>query len=124
MLMKRFRKWFGLFRQQSMTIFYLKGSKWTLTQFIFLTRDTFEKFSNNKTSFVTRIKNNVVCDKNEKKEIESEIHSGILSNEIIEFTISGNNSDKKLKLRKATFYDRVLKREYEFLTNLYEMKAI
>ena len=83
----------------------------------------FEKFSNNKTGFVTRIKDNAVFDRIEEKEIKSEIHSGVLSDEIIEFTILENNSNRKLKLRKVTFYDRVLKREFEFLTNLFEMRA-
>jgi len=83
----------------------------------------FEKFSNNETGFVTRIKDNAVFDRIEEKEIESNIHSGVLSDEIIEFTISENSSNRKLKLRKVTFYDRVLKREFEFLTNLFEMRA-
>ncbi len=83
----------------------------------------FDKFSNNETGFVTRIKDNAVFDMIEEKEIESNIHSGVLSDEIIEFTISENNSNRKLKLRKVTFYDRVLKREFEFLTNLFEMRA-
>jgi hypothetical protein len=83
----------------------------------------FEKFSNNKTGFVTRIKDNAVFESIEEKEIESNIHSGVLSDEIIEFTILENNSNRKLKLRKVTFYDRVLKREFEFLTNLFEMRA-
>jgi len=83
----------------------------------------FEKFSNNETGFVTRIKDNAVFDRIEEKEIESNIHSGVLSDEIIEFTISENSSNRKLQLRKVTFYDRVLKREFEFLTNLFEMRA-
>jgi len=83
----------------------------------------FEKFSNNKTGFVTRIKDNAVFDMIEEKEIASNIHSGVLSDEIIEFTISENNSNRKLKLRKVRFYDRVLRREFEFLTNLFEMRA-
>jgi hypothetical protein len=83
----------------------------------------FEKFSENETGFVTRIKDNAVFDRIEEKEIESNIHSGVLSDEIIEFTISENNSDRKLKLRKVTFYDRVLKREFELLTNLFDMRA-
>lgn len=29
----------------------------------------------------------------------------------------------KLRLRKVVFYDRVNKREFEFLTNLFEMRA-
>jgi hypothetical protein len=83
----------------------------------------FEKFSKNETGFVTRIKDNAVFDRIEEKEIKSNIHSGVLSDEIIEFTISENNSDRKLKLRKVTFYDRVLTREFEFLTNLFDMRA-
>jgi len=83
----------------------------------------FEKFSNNETGFVTRIKDNAVFDRIEEKKIESNIHSGVLSDEIIEFTILENSSNRKLKLRKVTFYDRVLKREFEFLTNLFEMRA-
>ena len=83
----------------------------------------FEKFSNKETGFVTRIKDNAVFDRIEEKEIKSKIHSGVLSDEIIEFTILENNSNRKLKLRKVTFYDRVLKREFEFLTNLFDMRA-
>ncbi len=83
----------------------------------------FEKFSNNKKGFVTRIKDNAVFDMIEEKEIASNIHSGVLSDEIIEFTISKNDGNRKLKLRKVRFYDRVLKREFEFLTNLFEMRA-
>ena len=83
----------------------------------------FEKFSNKETGFVTRIKDNAVFDRIEEKEIKSKIHSGVLSDEIIEFTILEHNSNRKLKLRKVTFYDRVLKREFEFLTNLFDMRA-
>jgi hypothetical protein len=57
----------------------------------------FEKFSNKETGFVTRIKDNAVFDRIEEKEIKSKIHSGVLSDEIIEFTILENNSNKKLK---------------------------
>ena len=83
----------------------------------------FEKFSNKETGSVTRIKDNAVFDRIEEKEIKSKIHSGVLSDEIIEFTILEHNSNRKLKLRKVTFYDRVLKREFEFLTNLFDMRA-
>ena len=39
-------------------------------------------------------------------------------------TLSTENSkESKLELLKIRFYDRVLKREFEFLTNLFEMKA-
>lgn len=81
----------------------------------------FNLFSQHGTGFVTRLKDNAVYDIVEKNEIEEHIHSGVLQDTIIEVTVKENNS--KLKLRKVTFYDRVLKREFEFLTNLFELRA-
>ena len=83
----------------------------------------FEKFCNHETGFVTRIKDSAVYDIVEQKEIESEIHSGVLSDETIELSIKESNIVRKLKLRKILFYDRVLMRQFEFLTNLFEMRA-
>ena len=56
-------------------------------------------------------------------EIEEHIHSGVLEDKIIELTIKDGDSTSKLKLRKIRFYDRELKCEFEFLTNLFEMRA-
>lgn len=83
----------------------------------------FKKFSENKTGFVTRIKDNAVYDTIETNEIAEHIHSGVLQDEIIEITVKENETESKLKLRKVRFYDRVLKREFEFLTNLFDMRA-
>ena len=47
----------------------------------------------------------------------------MLEDQIIEVTVKENGQESKLKLRKIRFYDRVLKREFEFLTNLFEMRA-
>jgi hypothetical protein len=84
----------------------------------------FRLFCENKTGFVTRIKDNAVYDSIEERDIEDHIHSGVLQDEIIEITVKDKDKDKtsKLKLRKIRFYDRVLKREFEFLTNLFEMR--
>lgn len=81
----------------------------------------FNLFSQHGTGFVTRLKDNAVYDVVEQNEIEENIHSGVLQDTIIEVTVKENNS--KLKLRKVTFYDRVLKRKFEFLTNLFELRA-
>jgi hypothetical protein len=51
-----------------------------------------------------------------------EIHSGVLEDQIIEITVKKEKTESKLKLRKIRFYDRNLKREFEFLTNLFEMR--
>ncbi len=41
---------------------------------------------------------------------------------IIEVTVKENGIESKLKLRKIRFYDRALKREFEFITNLFDMR--
>ncbi len=82
----------------------------------------FKRFSENETGFVTRIKDNAVYQTIEDNEIEDHIHSGVLEDKIIEVTVKESGTETKLKLRKIRFYDRVLKREFEFLTNLFEMR--
>lgn len=83
----------------------------------------FKKFCDNQTGFVTRIKDNAVYQTVQDNEIEEHIHCGVLEDQIIEITVKENSTESKLKLRKIRFYDRVLKREFEFLTNLFEMRA-
>lgn len=82
----------------------------------------FKLFSDNYTGFVTRIKDNAVYETIETSPIGEEIHSGVLEDQIIEVTVKEGAMESKLKLRKIRFYDRVLKREFEFLTNLFEMR--
>ena len=82
----------------------------------------FKRFSENQTGFVTRIKDNAVYQTIQTNEIDENIHSAVLEDQIIEVTVKENLSESKLKLRKIRFYDRVLKREFEFLTNLFEMR--
>jgi len=81
----------------------------------------FQKFSRNNTGFVARIKDNAVFESVSKNEIEEHIHSSVLEDEIIELTAKDGESTSKL--RKIRFYDRALKREFEFLTNLFEMRT-
>jgi hypothetical protein len=82
----------------------------------------FQKFSNNDTGFVTRIKDNAAYESVCQNEIDDNIHSGVLEDEIIEVTVKDGNITSKLKLRKIRFYDRELKREFEFLTNLFDIR--
>jgi hypothetical protein len=82
----------------------------------------FKLFSDNETGFVTRIKDNAVYELLEQKEIEEHIHSGVLQDEIIEITVKEKDTESKLQLRKVVFYDRQLKRKFEFLTNLFVMR--
>jgi hypothetical protein len=82
----------------------------------------FEKFCKHDTGFVTRIKDNAVYDCVEENEIAPDIHSGVEEDVLIELTIKDKEGQRKLRLRKVRFYDRVLKREFEFLTNLFDMR--
>lgn len=81
----------------------------------------FKMFDENKTCFVTRIRDNAVYQILENHEIESNIHSGVLEDTIIELSVK-DEEKSKLKLRKVRFYDRVLKREFEFICNLFDMR--
>lgn len=83
----------------------------------------FQKFCRHQTGFVTRLKDNAIFESVEKQPIDKNIHSGVREDEIITITVKDNNGQNKLKLRKIRFYDRILKREFEFLTNLFEMRA-
>ena len=84
----------------------------------------FKKFSDSGTGFVTRIKDNADYITLKNSRIGEHIHCGVLEDTIIELTVKQENGkDEKLKLRKVRFYDRVLKREFEFLTNLFDFRA-
>ena len=83
----------------------------------------FSHFTENKTGFVTRIKDNALYEEIEVLEIPERTHSGVLSDKIIKKKKKNGNEKTKLKLRKVTFYDRENKREFEFLTNLFELRA-
>ena len=83
----------------------------------------FKHFTDHKTGFVTRIKDNALYEEIEILDIPERIHSGVLSDKIIEVEIIEDKEKIKLKLRKVTFYDRENKREFEFLTNLFELRA-
>ena len=83
----------------------------------------FEHFTTQKTGFVTRIKDNALYISIEKIDIGERIHNGTLEDEIIEIDVKKGKEISKLRLRKVRFYDRVNKREFEFLTNLFELRA-
>jgi len=82
----------------------------------------FKKFCDNETGFVTRIKDNALYETVGQNEIGDDIHSGVLEDEIIELNVKEGHTVSKLKLRKVRFYDRELKREFEFLTNLFDIR--
>ncbi|MFV0471486.1 MAG: transposase [Paludibacteraceae bacterium] len=83
----------------------------------------FKRFCDNETGSVTRIKDNAVYSIEEELYIDECIHSDVLEDQIIEITVEEESKSSKLKQRKVTFYDCVLKRKFELLTNLFEMRA-
>ena len=83
----------------------------------------FKHFTDHETGFVTRIKDNANYDIITVKEVSDEIHSGVLSDEIIEIEVKEGKVSSKLKVRKVKFHDRENKREFEFITNLFELRA-
>jgi len=83
----------------------------------------FKLFCEKGTGFVTRLKDNAVYEVIEYQEIPEHIHCGVELDEIIEVQVKDENQKTSLKLRKIQFYDRILKRRFEFLTNLFEMRA-
>jgi IS4 transposase len=83
----------------------------------------FKSFSDAGVGFVTRIKDNAVNNLIKQREIEEHIHSGVLGDANIEVQVNKDGHKSILSLRKITFYDRVLKRKFEFLTNLFDMRA-
>lgn len=82
----------------------------------------FKWFTAREAGFVTRIKDNASYNIKEELYIDDCIHSGVLEDVIIEVEVKENDSKSNLKLRKVRFYDRTLKREFEFLTNLFDMR--
>ena len=83
----------------------------------------FKHFSAHRTGFVTRIKNSASYQVIEKSDIGEHIHSGVLLDEVIEIEVKEDKSISKLKVRKVKFYDRDNKREFEFITNLFDLRA-
>jgi len=83
----------------------------------------FEHFTAYETGFVTRIKDNASYRKIEDLDVAEHIDNGVLEDQVIEVDVKKGKEKKVLKLRKITFYDRVNKREFEFLTNLFDLRA-
>ena len=66
----------------------------------------FKHFTHNETGFVTRIKDNANYDILRVKEVSQEIHSDVLSDEIIEIEVKEGKITSKLKIRKVKYYDQ------------------
>ncbi len=84
----------------------------------------FYRFTQGKTGFVTRLKNNAVYEEEEELDIPDEIHSGVIKDEIIKVTVTLENRTKeKLKLRRIVYWDDKDNRLFVYVTNLFDMRA-
>ena len=83
----------------------------------------FTHFTAQSTGFVTRIKDNAKYEVTKKNNVPEHIHSGVLSDEIIEVEVNNTDEKTKLQLRKIQYYDREYKRSFEFISNLFEFRA-
>jgi hypothetical protein len=84
----------------------------------------YDKFCLTGTGFVTRLKDNAKYYQIEELDIPDEIHDGVIKDEIIEVDVKQDGRIiKRLKLRRIVFWDATNQRVFEFLTNLFEMRA-
>ena len=82
----------------------------------------FNRFSEGKTGFVTRLKDNAAYEQVEELEIKDNIHAGVLKDEIITVVIP-KTKKKKLRLRRIAFWDGANNRLFVFITNLFDIRA-
>ena len=83
----------------------------------------FKHFTDKEIGFLTWIKDNENYDILTLKEVLDKINSDVLSDEIIEIEVKEGKAASKLKVRKVKFYYRENKREFEIITNLFELRA-
>jgi IS4 transposase len=84
----------------------------------------FSRFSENKTGFVTRQKDNASYEELGELDIPDEIHPGVIKDEKIQVEVKlKNGKKKKLKLRRIAFWDDVNKRLFIYITNLFDIRA-
>lgn len=82
------------------------------------------RFTEGKTGFVTRLKDNADYEQIDEIDIPENIHHGVIKDEIIQVTVKvKNGKNKKLKLRRVAFWDNVNKRLFIYITNLFEIRA-
>jgi hypothetical protein len=86
--------------------------------------EAFEKFTNSKVFFVTRLKSNATYIPITEYNIPDYIDNGVIKDELIEIEVTiQNNLKENLKLRRVVYWDDEHKRCFEFITNLIGLNA-
>jgi hypothetical protein len=84
----------------------------------------FLRFTEGKTGFVTRLKDNADYEAIQEIDIPENIHHGVIKDEIIQVTVkTEDGKNRKLKLRRVAFWDDISKRLFIYITNLFELRA-
>ena len=83
----------------------------------------YARFTSDNITFVTRQKKNAVYEQGEIFKIPNKTDSGIQKDEEIFLTYKENNEEKKLRVRRITYYDKERDKTLIFITNNFEMKA-
>lgn len=82
------------------------------------------RFTQGKTGFVTRLKENAVYEEKSESDIPDEIHTGVIKDEIIKVRVTLDDGQKQdLELRRVVFWDDEGKRVFVYITNLFEMRS-
>jgi hypothetical protein len=83
----------------------------------------FDDFTSAGVGFVTRNRENAIYAIKEQHFHKDNAQSGVIDDATIEVTVKRDKSFTKLKLRRINYYDKKLDRHFEFLTNLFDLKA-
>lgn len=85
---------------------------------------TFDRFTNEKIFFVTRLKSNAAYEVKYENDIPDYIDSGVMKDEIIKVERKENGQFYQyVELRRVAYWDEENKRSFEFITNLFGMNA-
>lgn len=85
---------------------------------------TFDRFTNEKIFFVTRLKTNAAYEVKQENDIPDYIDSGVMKDEIIKVELKENGQFYQyVELRRVAYWDEENKRSFEFITNLFGMNA-
>jgi len=83
----------------------------------------YARFTSDNITFVTRQKKNAVYQQGEIFEIPNKTDSGVQKDEEIFLSYKENSEEKKLRVRRITYYDKEREKTLIFITNNFELKA-
>ena len=83
----------------------------------------YARFGDDEIIFVTRQKKNAIFEQGELFEIPNKTDSGVQTDEEIFLTYKENKEEKKLRVRRITFYEKTTNKTLVFITNNFDFDA-